>query len=62
MTCRELVTDDAMEVNRVLRALDGTGPEMSEKAAVAILAQAIRHLQNYVAYLEGRVKKNDGHD
>lgn len=62
MTYRELVTDDAMEVNRVLHALDGTGPEMSEKAAVAILAQAIRHLQNYVAYLEGRVIKNDGHD
>ena len=59
MTYRELVTDDAMEVNRVLRALDGTGPEMSEKAAVAILAQAIRNLQNYVAYLEGKVKKND---
>ena len=62
MTYRELITDDAMEVNRVLRALDGTGPEMSEKAAVAILAQAIRNLQNYVAYLEGKVKKNDGHD
>lgn len=62
MTYRELVTDDAMEVNRVLRALDGTGPEMSEKAAVAILAQAIRNLQSYVAYLEGKVKKNDGHD
>lgn len=57
MTCRELVTEYAMEVNRVLRALDGTGPEMSEKAAVAILAHAIRHLQNYVAYLEGKVKK-----
>lgn len=57
MTYRDVITDDAMEVNRVLHALDGTGPEMSEKAAVAILAQAIKHLQNHVAYLEGKVKK-----
>lgn len=57
MTYRELITDDAMEINRILHALEGIGPEMTEKAAVAILARAIKNLQLYTSYIEGKVKK-----
>ena len=44
MSWRDELTDDMLDVQRVLDALRGEG-DMTDKAAVAILARAILHLQ-----------------
>lgn len=63
MTYRELVTDDAMELNRVQHALEGIGPEMAERETIAILTRAIKNLQLYASYLERKVRENNArHD
>ena len=44
-TYRDLLTDDAIDLQRVTDALRGTGPDMPEREVIAILVRAIRNLQ-----------------
>lgn len=60
-TSRELLTEDMQGMTTVLEALEGVGPELTERAVILAMARAIYHILAYaIRILEKERRKNNG--
>ena len=47
-TTRDMFTDDLADLNEILDALRGAGPELPEKVVITRLAQTLKHVLAYI--------------
>lgn len=60
-TSKELLTEDMQDMLTVLEALEGVGPELTERAVMLAMARAIYHILAYaIRILEKERRKNNG--
>jgi hypothetical protein len=60
-TSKELLTEDMQDMLTVLEALEGVGPELTERAVILAMARAIYHILAYaIRILEKERRKNNG--
>lgn len=56
---RELLTEDIRDMKTILGALEGVGPELSERTVMLAMARAIYHILAYaIRILEKERRKN----
>jgi len=59
-TDRQLLIDDMQEVETLLLALEGVGPELSDKAVVLALARAMHHVLTHAVRIIDKNRRNVG--
>ena len=60
-TSRELLIEDMQGLETILLALQGVGPELTDKAVITALARAMYHVLAYaVRILEKERRKENG--
>ena len=58
-TDRQLLIDDMQQIETLLIAIDGVGPELTDKAAVRALARAVYHVLAYAVRIIDKNRRRE---
>ena len=58
-TDRDLLINDLQDVETILSALEGVGPELTDKAVVLALARAMHHVLTHAVRIIDKNKRRD---